>query len=152
MKEKGRTILIKGLPEMDKFAAAIVAKLPKALDDKAQVIALKGDLGAGKTTFAQAFARALQIKDNITSPTFVLEKIYLIPFTAKVPFTHLIHIDCYRFSAPNEVLQIGWGSLISNPHNLILIEWPELIGEQLPSWAQMIKFEFVDENTRRVIL
>ena len=135
---------------MDKLAAEIVAKLPTERGDKAHVIALQGDLGAGKTTFTQAVARALQISDNITSPTFVLEKIYQIPFTAESAFTHLIHIDCYRFLTPTEILQIGWGRIIAEPHNLILVEWPELIGEYLPGWAQKIKFEFVDEKTRKV--
>lgn len=144
--------MIKSLLEMNELAAEVVAKLPKELGDKAHMIALEGDLGAGKTTFTQALARTLQISDNVTSPTFVLEKIYQIPFTAEVPFTHLIHIDCYRFLTPNEVLQIGWSRIIAEPHNLILVEWPELIGEYLPNWAEKISFKFIDEQTREVKL
>jgi len=116
----------------------------------ATVVGLYGNLGAGKTSFTQGVALALGILDTINSPTFVIEKIYAIPEKEDAQtFSHLIHIDAYRLDKSEEMLRLGWGEIISNPLNLIIIEWPERIADIMPEHIQ-VKFEHVSENERTV--
>jgi tRNA threonylcarbamoyladenosine biosynthesis protein TsaE len=135
----------------------------------ATVVGLYGNLGAGKTTFTQCFAKELGITETITSPTFVIEKIYRIghsPSTAfpqgyqttspqsspqfKLPFTQLIHIDAYRLEKGAELAVLSFEKILSDPKNLILIEWPERVADIMPKDHIQLKFEFVDENTRTI--
>ena len=105
--------------------------------DTATVVALSGELGAGKTTFAQGIARALGIEENVTSPTFVLEKIYQLEGQR---FARLIHIDAYRLNDPHELEVLGWTEIIVDPVNLIIIEWPEKVARLIPADAIHIAF------------
>ena len=111
------------------------------------VVALQGDLGAGKTSFAQAVGALLAVKENISSPTFVIEKIYPINWKG---FKNLIHIDAYRLERESELLHLGWEEIIREPENLILIEWPENVPGIIPQDAKRISFNFVDEDTREI--
>ena len=115
--------------------------------EKATVVALQGELGAGKTTFAQAAGKILGIEENMTSPTFVIMKVYEIDFKS---FKNFIHVDAYRLERDSELLHLGWEDLISEPENLVFIEWPENVPGAIPRWARKISFEFVDENTREI--
>lgn len=118
--------------------------------DGATIFGLSGDLGSGKTAFTKEVAHLLGIKkEEVTSPTFVIEKIYSI---SHKDFSHLIHIDAYRLDSPDELLQLGWEDIRKDPKNLILIEWPEKVKTLLPSQTQYLSFAFVDENTRDIIL
>lgn len=118
--------------------------------DGATIFGLSGDLGSGKTAFTKEVAHLLGIKkEEVTSPTFVIEKIYLI---SHKDFSHLIHIDAYRLDSPEELLHLGWEDIRKDPKNLILIEWPEKVKTLLPSQTQYLSFIFVDENTRDIIL
>ena len=69
-----------------------------------EVLALSGDLGAGKTTFTQYLAKALGVKGNVNSPTFVLMKIYE---TKKKPIRHLVHLDVYRLNSGDDLITLG---------------------------------------------
>lgn len=113
-----------------KFAAYLAKNLTKEKQRKsALIIALKGNLGAGKTTFVQGFLRGLGVKSKITSPTFVLIKTYNPkPITYNLAY----HIDCYRIKNHKEILDLGFKEIISNPQNIVLIEWPERISKILP--------------------
>jgi len=111
------------------------------------VVALHGDLGAGKTAFTQEVGKILGVKENMHSPTFVIEKIYAINFKN---FKRLIHIDAYRLEKDSELLHLGWEELIREPENLILIEWPENVAKIIPKSAKKISFKFVDEKTREI--
>ncbi|MGB3922024.1 MAG: tRNA (adenosine(37)-N6)-threonylcarbamoyltransferase complex ATPase subunit type 1 TsaE [Minisyncoccia bacterium] len=113
----------------------------------ATVVALSGDLGSGKTTFAQALGQALGVTESIQSPTFVIEKIYDIDFKN---FRRLIHIDAYRLEGDKELLHLGWEEITKEPENLILIEWPENVRGIIPEDAKTIRFRFVDEHTREI--
>jgi tRNA threonylcarbamoyladenosine biosynthesis protein TsaE len=113
----------------------------------AVVVGLHGDLGSGKTTFTQAIAKTLGIEETVTSPTFVIEKIYKTKHQA---FSHLIHIDAYRLERAQELQHLGWEEIIKNPENLIFIEWPEKVAEILPSDIKKLQFRFVDETTREI--
>lgn len=117
---------------------------------RATVIALYGDLGSGKTTFVKAFASAFGISsDEITSPTFVIEKRFDIRGSAF--FKKLIHIDAYRLGRPEEILRLGWKETLADAGNLILLEWPQNIGSALPEHLPTITFTFIDENTREIV-
>ncbi|HRH31345.1 MAG TPA: tRNA (adenosine(37)-N6)-threonylcarbamoyltransferase complex ATPase subunit type 1 TsaE, partial [Candidatus Paceibacterota bacterium] len=98
--------------------------------DSATIVALWGDLGAGKTTLTQYLAKSYGIDDEVVSPTFVIMKIYPLEEAGK--FGQLIHIDAYRFENPEEASGIRLHEYIADPKNLILIEWPELLGDRLP--------------------
>ncbi len=114
----------------------------------ALIVGCYGDLGSGKTTFIKGVAKALGIKDVITSPTFVIEKIYKLKQNS--PFSHLIHIDAYRLETGKELLTLGWKTIESDPHSLIFIEWPERVAEVLPKNIRKLKFKFINETTREI--
>ncbi len=119
----------------------------------ATVVGLYGNLGSGKTAFTQATAKILGIEESITSPTFVIEKIYELPkggLEKQRPYRHLIHIDAYRLESPSEMLRLGWEALVADPANLVLVEWPEKIAEIMPENHTKIHFTFVDETTREI--
>ncbi len=128
---------IRGVEAMAQRAAECVASLtPK--ESGATVIVLSGGLGAGKTTFVQGMAKALGVEDTVTSPTFVLEKVYAIEGQ---PFARLVHVDAYRLKGAHELEVLGWKELIQNPGNLIVLEWPERVAEAIPTDAIRIKFD-----------
>ncbi len=121
----------------------------------ALVIALEGDLGGGKTTFVQGFAKGLGIEEKILSPTFVILKKFSIPKSASVAghkFKTFYHIDCYRLGNPKDILDLGFNEIISNPENIVIIEWANKIKKILPKETTILKFEFVDEKTRKIVL
>ncbi len=124
--------------EAERFCAALSLR-PK----DATVIALSGELGAGKTTFAQAIAKALGVEEAVTSPTFVIEKIYALQGQK---FQQLIHIDAYRLKGAHELEVLGWKGLCADPGNLILLEWPERVEGLIPRDAIRIRFDIVDEG------
>ena len=120
-----------------KFAIRLAKKFLKAKSYqlKAKVIALHGDLGAGKTTFTQGFMKALGVKHRITSPTFLIIRKYEIsmPFNPGIAhYHHAYHLDLYRIYKPKELLDLGFKKILQDPHAVILIEWPERIKKLLP--------------------
>lgn len=121
------------LEDTKKIAEGFVSKLSPN-KDAAVVVGLYGNLGAGKTTTTQFIAKALGVEETVTSPTFVLEKIYELK---NQKFTHLIHIDAYRIEKLSELQSLGWEEIISNPNNLILIEWPERISDIMPEHIKL---------------
>ena len=106
-------------------------------------------MGAGKTTFSQGFAKGLGIKERILSPTFLIIKEFGVP-SVKEGFNNLIHIDCYRLEKSQDLLDLGWEDMASNPNNIILVEWAEKIKDILPDETKDIYFSFVDENRREI--
>ena len=116
-------------------------------EDKAVVVGLYGNLGAGKTTFVQALAKAFGLEENITSPTFVIEKIYELK---DKKFIHFIHIDAYRLEKSEELLHLGWNDIVSDPKNLILIEWPEKVADIMPKHIKVSLKTLENENSRQI--
>jgi tRNA threonylcarbamoyladenosine biosynthesis protein TsaE len=140
-----KKVITKSLEETQNFAKKWLDSLAPS-EDGAVVVGLYGNLGAGKTTFTQAVAREMDVKDIVNSPTFVIEKIY----ETKHPiFKRLIHIDAYRLAKASELQVLNFEELIENKNNLILIEWPENVKEILPADHHKIYCEFVDENSRQ---
>ena len=116
--------------------------------DTATIVGLYGELGAGKTTFAKALARVLGISKTVTSPTFVLEKIYKL---SNQKFSHLIHIDAYRLESSNELKQLGWDTIVLDKGNLIVVEWADKVEDILPQDTKKVYFKVTGENTRDIL-
>lgn len=135
------------------------------------VIALTGNLGAGKTTFTQGFARGLGIKRTIQSPTFVLMKRFSltsamrgeIPVTTleikrfgRLPprkrggfltgFKTLYHLDCYRLESLRDLGSLKLERILKDPHALVLIEWAERAAKLLPRKRMRIQFNVRDQG------
>lgn len=137
--------LSKSLEETGELARDFLANL-SVNNAGATVIGLSGDLGSGKTAFTQAIARELGISEPITSPTFVLEKIYKLE---NQKFGKLIHVDAYRLESGAELLKLGFAELLQDKSNLIIIEWVERVREILGEFRE-INFKFIDEQTREI--
>lgn len=136
--------------ETKDLATRVIASLTQRTKVRgtSTIIALQGNLGAGKTVFAKGVAEALGITELVTSPTFVIEKVYAVP--EGKPWKHLIHIDAYRLQGEEELHTIGWNESATDPGNLIVIEWPEQVGLGVPERALWIEFEQIDEDTRKI--
>ncbi|OGD67123.1 tRNA (adenosine(37)-N6)-threonylcarbamoyltransferase complex ATPase subunit type 1 TsaE [Candidatus Campbellbacteria bacterium RIFOXYC2_FULL_35_25] len=147
--------MIKNLGEMEKFAISVASKINRdKATAKAVILSLYGDLGSGKTTFTKSFISAFGVKQTVTSPTFVIEKIYKLPnnkINQNKNFKYIIHIDAYRLNNGEEMKDLGWEQIYNDPQNIILVEWPKKIFEILPKNAKKIKFKFIDEKKREVI-
>lgn len=135
------------LEDLATEAEALIARLsPK--NDTATLVALSGELGAGKTSFTQALAKTLGIEEHVTSPTFVLEKIYMLP--AGSGFTRLAHIDAYRLKSGTELGPLGFDALMQDTKTLIVLEWPEMVGDTLPSADVSIHLTVRDDMSRTI--
>ena len=113
---------------------------------KGLVIALSGDLGAGKTQLVKGIARALGITQKIQSPTFALINEYS---SGRLP---LFHLDLYRLESTEQLTNLGWDEIVSS-RALVLIEWPERAGSRLPDDHLPIDLDYVpDDPARRILL
>ena len=101
------------------------------------VLALYGDLGAGKTTFTQTLGELLQIDEAITSPTFVLMKRYS---TTHPRFRSLVHIDAYRLDTSKELQVLGLADWLKEEGTLLVVEWADKVEDLLPTNATRLKF------------
>lgn len=135
---------IENLEALETEAADFIRSLTPR--DTATLVTLSGELGAGKTTFTQAVARALGVSDPVTSPTFVLEKIYELP--EGTPFKKLVHIDAYRLKSGSELKPLGFDEVMKDPGTLVLLEWPERVADALPVPAVAITLTPLPDNAR----
>jgi tRNA threonylcarbamoyladenosine biosynthesis protein TsaE len=115
------------------------------------ILGLTGELGGGKTTFLQGFARGLGIKERVLSPTFVIMRKFKIPIKKlPSPFFNFYHIDCYRLRKIKEILDIDFRKIISSTQSIVAIEWADKIRNILPRDTIWIKFKFVDKEKRKI--
>ncbi len=137
---------IKTLMELQEEADRLVGTLaPK--DANATLVTLSGELGAGKTAFAKAVAKALGVEEVVTSPTFVLEKIYLLSGQS---FNRLVHIDACRLEKGADLAPLGFDELMGDAGNLILLEWPEKVSDALPKAAVRISLVANPNGSRTI--
>lgn len=124
-----------------RLGAAIAALL-----EPGDFLCLRGELGAGKTTFAQGLAHGLGVADDtpVTSPTYTLLNIH----NARLP---LYHFDLYRLSGDDDALAAGFDEYFSGS-GVCLVEWPERLCELLPPERLEILLEYIDEERRKVVL
>lgn len=99
----------------------------KVVQDSA-VLCLYGDLGAGKTTFVQGFAKGLGINKRLISPTFIIVRQYDLESSIK----NFYHIDLYRVQSKDDLKELGLKEILENKHNMVAIEWAEKLGPLLP--------------------
>lgn len=106
-------------------------------------VALRGDLGAGKSTLARALARGAGVREAMPSPTFNL----LFRYSA-APAVAIVHLDLYRLEHPDEVWELGWEDLPA-ADEIVLVEWPERAAGYLPADRWEIRLEEVDGGVAR---
>ena len=110
------------------------------------VVALAGDLGAGKTTLAQAICAGYGVTEPVTSPTFAIVHRY------EAPRSPVYHLDLYRLDRPAELVNIGWDEIVMS-NALVIVEWPERAGDLVPADHVPIDLEHVaDDDGRRILL
>jgi tRNA threonylcarbamoyladenosine biosynthesis protein TsaE len=131
-------IFSNSVQETKKFAKEISKKTKQG-----QVVALKGDLGSGKTTFSQGFAKGLGIDQHVGSPTFKLVSEYV------GSSLNLYHVDCYRLNSLQEFLNLGGENLLLPDNGITLIEWADIIQELLPKGTIEIEFSRVKDNPNK---
>jgi len=125
----------------NKFAQQIASGLKPG-----SVLALYGDLGAGKTTFTQFLAHALGVAKTPTSPTFVIMRSYPLPNTKE----QLHHLDLYRINSAADIKALDVEELIKEGNHILVIEWPEKIEHLLPPHTIKINFETLTETKRSI--
>lgn len=130
--------------QTQKIAADLARKIIKT--KKGAVIALEGELGAGKTTFIQGFAKALGVKSKIKSPTFVLMKKY------SVGIFNLYHLDCYRVGDDKDLKIPELKEILAMSHNIVLIEWAERVRKILPKKHLTVHIDHIDKNARKILI
>ena len=109
------------------------------------VIALSGELGAGKTTLAQAICRGAGVRDFVTSPTFALVQRYE---GARAP---VYHVDLYRLESSRELMNLGWDDVLRDDA-VVIVEWPERAGGRMPNDALHIEIEHHPTDPNRRLL
>ncbi len=136
----------RNLEESYKIANDFVSNL-NPYRDRAMVVGLYGELGSGKTSFTQGIAKSLGVLENVTSPTFVIEKIYELE---NKKFQHLVHIDAYRLEKSEELTHLGWQEVLADHSNLVLIEWPEKVEDIMPQHIKIIFKTLEKQDSREV--
>lgn len=112
----------------------------------ATLVTLSGDLGAGKTAFTKAVAKTLGVSEMVTSPTFVLEKIYALP--GEKAFKRLVHIDAYRLESGAELSPLGFDEVMKDSQTLVFLEWPEKVADALPRPAAHISLTVTGDSRK----
>tara|TARA_B100001996_G_C18643031_1_gene586344 strand:+ start:998 stop:1426 length:429 start_codon:yes stop_codon:yes gene_type:complete len=121
--------------ETKSFAAKLANEIPSG-----SVVALIGDLGSGKTTFSQGYAKALNVQENVGSPTFKLVSEYW-----GRPH-NFFHVDCYRLRGTKDFLNIGGEKYLYPKGAVTLIEWADLIDKLLSKSVISINFERIESK------
>ena len=143
-------LTLKNLEDTKKLAQKLAKKILRK--GSPSVVALYGDLGAGKTTFVQFFAKALDVKEKILSPTFVIIKTYVLPVQAGLRHKFFTHIDAYRLKLAKELSVLGLKDILKDKENITIIEWPEKIERYLPKNTKKIYFKTVGVTARRITI
>lgn len=131
------------------FAAKIAERLlGTPTTRRATVLALRGDLGAGKTTFTQGLLKALGVRQSVTSPTFILMHRYALRGDR---FTNAYHIDGYRLHDPKQFASLQLDDILADPHALVIVEWPERAAGILPRHTKLIAFSHGAHEGERVL-
>lgn len=109
------------------------------------VVAIAGELGAGKTTLVQAICAGYGVTDEVTSPTFALVHEYAAPRST------VQHLDLYRLDRPDQLDGIGWDEIIRS-RAIVLVEWPERAGDRLPDGHVTLSLQHLPEDPDRRLL
>ncbi len=137
---------IEAILDLEMVAKQLVSELGSRNREKATVLALYGELGAGKTTFIQTLARHMGVRDTVNSPTFVVMKNYTLNAQ---PWSRLVHIDAYRIEEPTEMEVIKLPELLNDSTNIVAIEWADRVSEYLPE--DVVNLHFNLDNRSRTL-
>jgi len=133
-----------------RFAKKLAKNILKSkLASRAAIVALTGELGAGKTTFVQGFASGLGIK-GAPSPTFILMRNTKLPQLSNSKFANFVHIDAYRATAA-DFLKLGFKKIAADPKNIILVEWADRLKKLIPKSALWLKLGHGKKENERTI-
>jgi tRNA threonylcarbamoyladenosine biosynthesis protein TsaE len=146
-------IITKSAFETQKLGEKIAADL--IVNHKPLIVALSGDLGSGKTTFIQGFAKGLGISSRIISPTFIIMRQYKLAIRGQTSDVRCFyHLDLYRLEKDinKEIVNLGVDDIWKNPDNIIVIEWAEKAKSLIPKNAVWIEFSNLGENERKIII
>ncbi|MBI2031347.1 MAG: tRNA (adenosine(37)-N6)-threonylcarbamoyltransferase complex ATPase subunit type 1 TsaE [Candidatus Levybacteria bacterium] len=151
MNNQTKVYITKNLEETQELAK----NLSKTLE-KSNVLALYGELGSGKTTFAQGLAKSLGIKKRIISPTFIILRAYKLKPQTPNPKSQKVksfyHVDLYRIKDEKDIEGLGIDEIIKDKKNIVAIEWAEKIEKFLPRKRWDITFEHLNDNQRRITI
>ena len=136
-------IFVKNASENSKVAELILEILRSK---KSNILFLMGNLGAGKTTFTHTLAKLLNTNNQVSSPTFVIQKIYNLEAN-NYGFKNIYHLDLYRLNSFEEIEDLGLLEETFNMKNLFVIEWPEKIREKLKN-SVTIKINILSDGAR----
>lgn len=116
------------------------------------VLALSGDLGAGKTTFVQGLLEALGAEKPFVSPTFVIMKEYDLDTPSIMGIRRIYHVDAYRMDDPSEIEKLGFAEWCEDGEGIVIVEWPEKIAPLLPPTTKTTSFKWVSDTNREIII
>ncbi len=133
----------KNVADTTKVATELAKKLTGG-----ELVALSGNLGAGKTVFVKALAESLGVKDVITSPTFVLMKVY-VPDNKKI--NKFVHVDCYRLEGQEDLSDIGLGDYLNDDKIIVVVEWADKV-LNLPAKTIRVNIDYRGGDKRHIVI
>jgi len=113
------------------------------------LVCLGGDLGAGKTTFAQGFLEGMGAGRPYVSPTYIIMKQHDLPTPTAQGVKCIYHVDAYRVEA-KDLIHLGFAEWCADKEGIVILEWPEHVAELIPKDAQRITFASKSENEREI--
>lgn len=128
------------------------------------ILALRGDLGAGKTTFVQGLLEELGAEKPYVSPTFVIMKQYDLPAPLRgalqaglvtpsmTGICRVYHVDAYRIDDSADMEKLGFDEWCADPQGLVLVEWPEKIAPLLPENTKTISLRWLSDTDREIVI
>ena len=143
LKLENQVFVSRSREESEAFGAALARALPPG-----SVVAMYGNLGAGKTVIARGFARGLNIAEAVSSPTYTIVQEYDIPDSDY----RFYHLDLYRIADEQAALGFGVDEFLNDPEAWTLLEWPVRIEKILPPETIQLTIEALDDNTRSITL
>jgi tRNA threonylcarbamoyladenosine biosynthesis protein TsaE len=127
------------LGELEELAIEIGSRLKGG-----EIIELRGDLGSGKTTFVSSLVKGTGCKEKVSSPTFVIKKLY------KTKEFDIHHFDFYRLQSKDQILY-ELREIVNDKNSVIIIEWPDILDDILPPNKVKIKFIYDEDLNKRII-
>ena len=138
-RHENRTVITHGPEETEALGAALAREIAPG-----SVVALYGNLGAGKTVFARGFARGLAVTETVSSPTYTIVQEYPLPGGNGFFY----HLDLYRIADEHAALGFGADEFLDDPASYALLEWPERIRGILPPGRIEVTIHRKGENER----